>query len=102
MAINAIMPRYPPSRTQPNHTCSNPCSILIAKPDCKTGLQTLAGPVVGNQAVDHVLVNLDLALLDQKVLHTAFKQGIAVARALRLDLIANRGALRLKLREIRA
>src|SRR6516162_9708394 len=49
----------------------------------------LAGPVVGNQPVDHILMDLDLSLLDQHILHAAFKQGVAVARPLALDLIAD-------------
>src|ERR1019366_9643198 len=52
-----------------------------------------AGTVVRNQPVDHILVDLDLPLFDQHVLHAGFEQRVALAGALALDLVANDGAL---------
>src|SRR4051794_32256373 len=53
---------------------------------------SLAGAVAGDQPVDDVLMNLDLSLLHQRVLHAGFEEGGTVAGALALDLIANYGA----------
>src|ERR1017187_3332242 len=100
IAIKAITPRYPPSRTQPNHTCSKPCSILILFSGHER--HRLAGTVVADQPVDHFLVDLDLPLFDQHILHAAFEQAVALVGALALDLVANDRTLRRQLRQIRA
>src|ERR1035441_4034103 len=44
----------------------------------------LAGTVVANQPVDHILVDLDFPLFDQHVLHAGFEQRVAL-RSTRLN-----------------
>src|SRR5689334_14152168 len=64
-------------------------------------LQYLAGAVAGDQAVDHVLVDLDLPLLHERFLESVLKQRAAIPGTLALDFVADHRTLVLQTDHIR-
>src|ERR1017187_3713535 len=60
----------------------------------------LAAAELRHQPFDDVLVILGLALLAQSLTHAVFKQRVAVARPLALDLVADGGSSLGQLRHI--
>src|ERR1017187_7395776 len=60
----------------------------------------LAAAELRHQPFDDVLVILELALLAQSLTHAVFKQRVAVARPLALDLVADGGSRLGQLRHI--
>src|SRR5438045_1452635 len=81
MANNAAYPSQPESSVL-SKWIKRSGSVSERRKSMIVWIIRLAGPVTSEQPGEHIRVDLDLPLLNQSILHSGFKDGVAVPRFL--------------------